>query len=279
MPTIFDRLLSFPVLIAVNVGIILATETVGGGVLFYETGIIHGIAVLFIVLAVSRLLAKHYLFDPELRILLRAALAAYAVFALSHFVEFASYALGGRHYTDAGFANVVNFYTISLLLLVYGAERVIGRYRGRASRLPQRIVLGLAAALAAATVLFLFRGEIVSFEPEEPWPYGYAAMTAAVWSWAFLRWRFIRRIYPWFNRFLDTVLLSTFMIFLATLPNIFYEHLEGAGVEEMQSIYMSHFTFYAALSVMILAFTGVNRLGGLHKDLREQERAEEARPA
>ena len=85
-----DRIFTAPVLVLINFLIIFACETVGGGKFFEDSGAIHGIAILFIVLAGSRLFTRYYLFDPELKILLRTSLVAMGFFALSHFIEFAS---------------------------------------------------------------------------------------------------------------------------------------------------------------------------------------------
>jgi hypothetical protein len=259
-----------PVLIAANVAIVVATLTVGGGAFFHESGLIHAIALLFIVLAAVRIFTRFYLFDPELRILLLASLAAMAVFALSHLVEFASFTIG-HGYTDAAFANVINFYVISLLILLYGAETAIVRYR-KAGEWKLAVIGACALGLLVLTVLFLTATLEVSLEPEDVAPYAYAALVAAALASCVVRWRKLRAMYGWFHGFIDRVLLSAGMVALATAPNVFYEHLEHVGVSERLSIYLSHFTFYAALTVMYLAFDRIQDLGGLHKDLREQIR-------
>lgn len=263
-----DRVFTPPVLIAINIVIIIAAETVGGGKFFQDTGLIHAIAVLFIILAGSRVFTRYYLFDPELQILLRGSLAAMAFFAFSHFIEFASYQLS-HGYSDAAFANVINFYAISLLIMLYGAETAIVRYR-KAGEWKLGAIAVVIAALLVLTVLFITGKLGVSLEPDAPAPYLYALLMILSWWLCYLRWNQLKRMYGFLGHFINTVMLSAFMILLASVPNIFYDLFEKIGIREQQSIYLSHFTFYAALSVMYLAYSQIQKLGGLHKDLREQ---------
>lgn len=268
-----ERLLSAPVLIVVNAAIVVAALTVGNGEFFHESGLIHAIAILFIVLAATRIFTRFYLFDPELRILLKASLLAMAVFALSHLVEFASFSLE-HGYTDGAFANVINMYLISLFMMLLGANTVILHYEKKAHWSRYGIFAAMLA-FALLTVLILTGKVHVSLEPDRPEPYLYAALVVFATAATYRRWSRVKRMYAWFMPFIDRVMLGAVMIALAALPNVFYEHLEHLGFEEIHSIYLSHFTFYAALSVMYLAYDRVQDLGGLHKDLREEIRKEE----
>ena len=55
----------------------------------------------------------------------------------------------------------------------------------------------------------------------------------------------------------------------AAFQYVFYELIEDAGLPEHQVIYMSHFFFYAALSVMFLAFGKSLEPKGIFKDLKD----------
>ena len=268
-----DRIFTAPVLVVINFLIIFACETVGGGRFFEDSGAIHGIAVLFIVLAASRIFTRYYLFDPELKILLRTSLVAMAFFAFSHAIEFASFEIF-RGYSDAAFANVINVYAVSLLIMLYGAETAIVRYNKSGEWKLGAIGVAIVALLTL-TALFLTRRLDVDLGPEGLTPYAYMALMLITWGLCLLRWNRIGKMYAWFGQFISTVMLSAFMIMLAAVPNIFYEVFEKIGIDQFQSIYLSHFTFYAAISVMYLAFDQVQHLGGLHKDLREQMQAED----
>jgi len=254
-------------LLVINLAIVFASETIGHGKTFHDTGIIHGIAVLFIILASTRIFQKYYLFDPEIRNMLRYSLWAMAFFAVSHFVEFASFVLF-RTYTDAAFANVINFYVASLLFMAMGSEQVFVAYEKR-SKVRMKAYAVAIAFFIGLTFLFIWKNALISLEPDEIAPYAYAAVVLGVGIYGFRQWRRVGKLYPWFGGFVKLMTQATTLIMLATFPNIFYELLEHVGVEEVQSIYLSHFTFYAALSVMYLAYGDSLKIGGIHKDIRE----------
>lgn len=115
-------------LLIINAAIILFSETMGN--LFLETGTIHFIAVLFIILAVSRIFIHYYTFDPVLEKFIHASSLALLFFAGSHFMEFLGYKLLNLP-EDALFANVVNFYLISILFVIIGTELFLRIYYRR----------------------------------------------------------------------------------------------------------------------------------------------------
>lgn len=68
--------------------------------------------------------------------------------------------------------------------------------------------------------------------------------------------------------FVNYLAISIGMVVFAALPNIFYELMEDKlNIPELQIIYLSHFTFYAALSIIFLAFGRLSNLAGVYKDL------------
>jgi len=264
---LLDRIFTPYSLIVLNLGIIFAAETVGHGRFFDESGLIHGIAILFIILASARVFKKYYLFDPEVKLFLRMTLVAMGFFALSHFVEFATYLIAGK-YTDAGFADVINFYLMSLVFLFIGTEQVFVAYEKRSNG---RILAGYfaIAMLATMTVLFVAKPDMISLEIANSAAYAYAVAVLAVGIYGILRMRKIGKLYPWFNPFVGYMVQAITLIMAAALVNVFYDVFQAFGVDDYQVIYLSHFTFYAALSVMFLAYGDPLKIGGMHKDIRE----------
>src|SRR5689334_8755563 len=110
--------LSIHALIGLNVLLVVAATATGD--FFHATALIHGFALLFIVLAAARIFRRYDVYDPELRIYMRYALAAMAVFAASHLVELFSIVVL-KNYEDATFATAVALYAVSLLLLMAGS--------------------------------------------------------------------------------------------------------------------------------------------------------------
>lgn len=264
---LLERALAPYTLLIINLAIIFSAETVGQSRLFYDSGLIHGIAILFIMLAGVRIFQRYYLFDPEIRNLLRMSLWAMTFFALSHIVEFASFEIF-HTYADAAFANVINFYCISLIFMYIGTERVMAIYEGRSSRRIHAAGVAIAVFLLL-TGLYLAKNSLISLEPDEAAPYAYAAVVLSIGSYSLYRLVLISRLYPLLKPFAKYLVQATVLIILATMPNIFYEHLEALGLEKFQVIYLSHFTFYAALSVMFLAYGESLKIGGIHKEIRE----------
>lgn len=267
MQRFLDRVFTPYSLIVLNIGIIFAAETVGHGTFFGESGLIHGIALLFILLALARIFKKYYLFDPEVKMFLRMTLLAMAFFALSHFVEFTSYIIF-KSYTDAGFANVINFYLASLVFLYIGTERVFVAYDKRSN---SRMVAGFfaIAILIALTALYIARRDLISLELDSPTPYFYAVFVLAIGIYGIVRMRRIGRLYPWFDQFVGYMVQAISLIMAAALVNIFYDAFVALGVDDYRVIYLSHFIFYGAMSVMFLAYGDALKIGGIHKDIRE----------
>ena len=125
-----EKILSFRVLLVLNILIIIFAEL--SGRFFEEKGIIHLLAVIFVILGVSRIFVHYEVFDRFLKPFLLGGVAALIIFALSHLVEFLGFMLF-HTYSDAVFINVVNFYIISMLMVTIGAEYFLCKVSGKSS--------------------------------------------------------------------------------------------------------------------------------------------------
>lgn len=254
-------------LLVLNIAIILAAVLVGNGQYFFESGAIHAIAVFFILLAITRIFVHYYTFDPVLEKLLHASLLALLVFAASHVVEFFSYKIFNA-YEDAIFANVANLYIASLAFMSIGAEAFLRRYKQQSPLLINLLLLAVVI-LGLITAAFLVKDAMISLEPNSPSPYLYAIVVIAISAIGLYKIWSIKKLVPVTAGFANYLTASVILIILATLPNIFYEVLGDAfGLSEIMIIYLSHFTFYAALSVMFLAFRKLSYLGTLYEELK-----------
>ena len=81
-----DKFFNFSALLVINIAIIWIAELAGRGYYFYESGAIHGIAIVFILLAMTRLLGNYYIADPILKRFLQGSIAALLLFSASHVV-------------------------------------------------------------------------------------------------------------------------------------------------------------------------------------------------
>ncbi len=265
MPEKLDQIFSPLTLLALNMIIILSAEFVGGGKYFFDTGIIHALAIGFIILAASRIYWHYYSYDAFLEKFFHAVIAALLVFAAAHFAEFISYKVLMLS-EDATFANVANFYIVSLLVIVMGAEMFLAVH-DRRSRLVLWIT-GMAAVIfvGLSTALFL-NDELISLEADSAAPYLYAVLSVLAGALAFVRAEKIGRLVSISRNFIDYLLAAIALIVLSVLPNVFYEILEDAGLPDHQVIYVSHFLFYAALSLIFLSFRATANLPGVYADV------------
>lgn len=257
------------VLLALNAAIIFATELVGGGKLFFNTGLIHAVAVAFIILSVSRIYSHYHTFDAFLERLVHAALFAMTIFAFSHLAEFLSYTVFHLK-EDAIFANVANFYIASMLFMALGAEYFVRTHDHKNKWATYAIGAVILAALALIPV-FMLRDNLASLDTDEPMFFIYLAAIVVSTIFTMVELVRIRRLVSMTRDFVSYLLAATALIGLSAVQNISYDFLEKIGLPNYQIIYTSHFAFYGALSLMFLAFVRLANLPGIYSALQEQK--------
>ncbi|MFZ3044195.1 MAG: hypothetical protein WA058_03790 [Minisyncoccia bacterium] len=267
MANALDKIFNKYSLIVINGVIIALVLTAGGGRYFFETGLIHLIALIFIALALLRIFFRHYTYDPILEKFVAASAFALFIFAGSHIIEYVSMMFLNR-YQDAVFANVANFYLISTLSIIIGATYFSSIDYKAYSAYLRKTAIALVAGLLLASVYLLTHDKAISLEMVSIWPYVYAAALLGAGILATVEILKIRRLTPIMVGFTTYLLSALIAILLAILPNIFYDGLAVLGVPSYLSIYASHFLFYAALSLFFLAFEKLSYLGGVYEDLK-----------
>ncbi len=254
------------VLLWINIAIILAAEFLGDRQFFYETGLVHALAIFFIILAFSRVLQHYYTYDPVLEKFVHGSLAALIIFSASHLVEFLSYTVFNIH-EDAIFANVINFYIVSIILMVIGADSFLKTLKERSKLFIW--ILGAVIGVFGLLILANFANdELVSLKPLT-FGFNFYVVAVAFFGILGLVWSLkIKKAVPATAGFVNYLAATVVVIMLAGIQNLIYEPLEKLGVPAYQSVYISHFAFYAALSLMFLAFVKLHSLGGVYDDLR-----------
>lgn len=266
--SILDKIFNPYSLAIINVAIVLLAEFAGGGRLFFNSGLIHLMAVLFVALAVARIFVHYYTFDPILEKFLWASLAAFAIFTVSHIVEFASMMVF-HIYQDATFANVVNFYLISILTLAVGAELFLKVYYERGARLIM-LLSGIIAAIFILIAAFLINPNLISLEPDSWMPYMYALALLGAGFYGIFKMLQIRKLVTIAVGFVNYLVAAIALIMLAAMFDVFYEFLEHyLVIADYQIIYFSHFAFYAALSLMFLAYAKLSYLGEFYEEIKK----------
>lgn len=256
-------------LLALNAVIIFAAELAGGGEFFMETGLIHAIAIAFILLSVSRVYTHYHTFDAFLERLVHAALAAMTVFSFSHVAEFLSYMVFHLK-EDAVFVNVANFYIASMLFIGLGAEYFI-RTHNHKNRWAA-YVIGFFILLALALIpIFMLRDDLPSLEPGEPMFAIYFVAVLAITTFTIIKLLNIRRLVSMTREFINYLIAAIALIGLSAIQNVAYDVLEELGMPDRQIMYTSHFAFYGALSLMFLAFVRLANLPGIYSALQKEK--------
>ena len=262
-------------LITLNVAIVLAVEFAGGGRFFVDTGLIHAMAILFILMSLAIVFVPYRLRDNIMMNLVRGSMAAMFVFALSHVAEFLGYMVFHLP-EDAVFANVANFYLVSTFMILVGAEMFLRIHSERRSgAYLTGYLIGVAVFVTMAIAVYLDNA-LVSFDKLGPSLVFYTVSVlaaAAVGTVSLVRMRHVSSLIAEFSEVLRIALI---FISLSTLLNIYYEILgDTFGLPSFQIINLAHFGFYASLSAMVFAFVQLSRkmenLGGIYADIKAAE--------
>ncbi len=265
MPKKFETIFNEWVLLSVNVAIILATEL--SGQYFARTGIIHIIAIVFVILGISRIFIHYDAYDRYLRPLIRGGSVALVTFAASHLVEILGY-MYFKATVDAIFINVVNFYIMSMLIVAIGAEYFLRALKREG--MTKIIVLGAAVAVFSLLTILIFMNRIsVSLEPGGSVPYIYSLLVVASSIFSINRLFNVKRRVSIMAGFINYFIAAFVLITISALQYVLYDVLPGLGIPGFQILYVSHFLFYGALTLIFLAFVRLSDLGGVYQETQK----------
>ncbi|MFZ2201971.1 MAG: hypothetical protein WAV56_01090 [Microgenomates group bacterium] len=148
-----ERVFNHWTLLFINVAIIVFVEATG--MFFMRTGLIHLLAILFIVLGISRIFVHYDVYDQYLKPLIHGGILTLLIFAVSHVLEYFSYSFLYLPY-DAIAANVVNLYLMGLLIIILSVEYFLKRIE-KGSKILSPILYAGVSISGALTVLFFSR--------------------------------------------------------------------------------------------------------------------------
>ncbi|HTK04989.1 MAG TPA: hypothetical protein VL500_05365 [Candidatus Eisenbacteria bacterium] len=153
----FERVFSARTFIELNAAIIVAAETMGGGKMFFDTGLIHVPVILFGILLFARISLRIRLFDPQIRSFLHSCLASLVILLAANVLEFAvqNLDIGGPLITLYG--AVIALRVVSMLVLAYGTLVMLMAY----GIVSEGVAWALVAALAAIAIVTV----VVTDEP------------------------------------------------------------------------------------------------------------------
>jgi hypothetical protein len=263
---ILKKILNGKTLLGINIALVLATQLVGGGRWFHDSGAVHIVAILFIVLAMTRLFSPYKVSDPFIGKFVRASIVALIFFAASHVVEFVTIVMLDLP-PEAVHVSVLSVYIASVLFFLLGVQYVL-RMTGRQSSPYSWTLLVLVSAIITAIVYVAVNPSSIYHSATAPGVllalYGIALLLVIVFQ--VIGFRKVQRILPVLKGMQSHLLMASAFIVLSVFPTI-YHQLWGhsSGIPGYQIVYFSHYGFYAAASSLYLAFGALDKVGGVYE--------------
>lgn len=263
----FERFFDYRFLLGLNLAIIIAAETFGGGRFFYDTGLIHVPVSIFVLLASTRIFGRYYLYDPVLKKFLGWSLAALAVLLLSHGIEFVDQNLGYDWPASAVYGGVISFHLTAILCIAVGAFHILKAYGKMRFATFWLVLAALVGVVAFAASFAAYLGAI-PYVPASLYMLiaGAAGVATGVPTMA------IAKAVPVLRDFAERLTAAlTFMTVAAAAESL---HLIAGHeyVIAQQATYLSHFAFFISLSLMFLAFGKLANMGGVYAGLASAAR-------
>lgn len=232
-----------------------------------ETGVIHLVALAFVVFAAVASARLRRMVVGEFKPFLKRMLVAIVVLGVSHVVE---YMIDVKAVVDEVLAPLVvaGLYTVAAAVMVSAAAPLLRSVKSHARRI--RVIAGAAIA---APVVIVAAAMPVAARASDPalGPMYMAAivalMTTSLCAAAYFR--FIGRKFPVLApvvRYACIAVISVALAGLAELASYFLS--DTLHVSEWVYENASHYVFYAGMVALYLAFDLPNHFGGVYADMR-----------
>ena len=262
----FEKLFTSYVLITLNLVIILAAEFVGGGVYFAETGLVHGIAIVFVGLIIVRIFSDYAFSDHILRGFLKIQLAFFLFFGLVHVYEYL-----GLHFLmlsdEVVELSVAFSYLLWFIGVILALEFVFRIYRKKSV-----ILTAILSALLAIGFLGLIGANISpAFAENLPAWFPIAILIGIVGFGVagILSIRNIREIMPVFGEYSHYAIPAMVLVIFAAFSEYFESTgtLQAFGISDTQNLYIAHFLVYAAASLLLIGFGKLKKPTGIYAEM------------
>lgn len=264
---LFEKLFNPYVLIAFNILLILATQFVGGGTFFAETGLVHAVSLIFVGLIVVRIFSEYAFSDYILRGFLRIQLTFFLFLGFVHVYEYF-----GLHFFmldhEAIELSAMLSYFVWIVGVLLALEFVFRIYYKKSTK----FMAVLYALLAAGTVGLIglnVSHEIV--EEMEKWiPVATFVGILGFGTLAIVYTRKIRTIMPVFKEYSYYAIPAIVLMALTALSEYFestHYLLDVFGISDIQNLYLAHYSMYAAFSLLLIGFGKLKKPKGIYEEM------------
>lgn len=252
----FERIFSARTFVELNTAIIVAAETMGGGKMFFDTGLIHVPVILFGFLLFARISLRIRLFDPLLKTFLHSCLASLVVLLFANVLEFSVQNLDIAGPVLTLYGAVIALRVASMLILAYGTLVMLMAY-GIVSESVAWALVATLAAIAIVTIVVTegpLRASLVS-----PMTFVMLSFSVGLGQMAALL-KLASRA-PVFGNAMALILAATLFISLGTAAGSVHLMNIGYLPITVQATYFTQFCLFFALSLMFLGIGAFVDLG------------------
>lgn len=253
----FERFFGPRFLLGLNAAVIVGAETFGGGRFAYDTGFIHVPALIFLCLAAVRIFGRYRIYDSASRRFLGWSLTALALLLLSHAIEFVQQDLDLDWPAATVYGAVFTIHLAAFLAVTVGAFPILKAFGRVRSATAWAAVSTLVVLFAACESLAVVAGVI----PAVP-PLLYVAIALVAGVAAVAPTLAVAAVAPKLENFSSYLTGALVCSTVAAGVDAMHLIVSGNRFLYIQVTYLSLFAFYAALSLMFLAFGKLANSGG-----------------
>ncbi|OHA79305.1 MAG: hypothetical protein A2747_02580 [Candidatus Yonathbacteria bacterium RIFCSPHIGHO2_01_FULL_44_41] len=266
--TFFEKLLSPYSLIAFNLTIFFSAEFFGGGTYFEETGLMHAIAIVFVVLILIRIFSEYAFSDHILRRFLKIQLGFFLFLGFVHVYEYF-----GLHYSlidhEAIELSAMLAYLVWILGVLIGLESVFRIYYKKSAALIATLYAFLLVGVLGIIVLNVSSHELIE-EMEEWIPLTGFSLIVVFGALAIASTRKIRKIMPVFKEYSHYAIPAIILMVLTALSEYFestHYLLDVLDITDTQNLYFAHYFMFAAFSLLLIGFGKLKKPKGIYADM------------
>lgn len=262
----FEKLFTPYVLIAFNLVIILCAEFIGGGTYFAETGLVHAIAVLFVLLILIRIFSDYAFSDHILRGFLKIQLAFFLFLGLVHVYEYLGlyvFMLNDEIVELSAMASYL-LWMLGVLLALEFVFRIYNKKTALFTWILSTILAFGFLMLVGANVSITVAERLSELLPP--------MMLVAIVGFGvvgIVSLRKIRAIMPVFMEYSRYAIPAMVLLVLTAFSEYFESthFLNNFGISDTQTLYISHFLIYAVLSLLLVGFGKLKKPMGIYAEM------------